>query len=142
MPTPISIFLDFNLPNATTWFYFSFLLAIALFFKFSRILSVRNLDVLMMFLLAPGLLVVESARPQPLPMEQQPVVQVAALVGQAAMPGAPALQASNAARFAQQCGPALERASWLWFGYLCLFIGSIYFFCRCMLDLTLVQRPA
>ena len=29
MPTPVSIFLDFNLPNATTWFYFSFLLAIA-----------------------------------------------------------------------------------------------------------------
>src|SRR5437764_12824899 len=95
MPAPLSIFLDFNLPNATTWFYFSFLLAIALFFKFLRILSVRNLDVVMMFLLVPGLLVVQSARPQPLPMEQQPVVQAAALVGQAALPGAAAVQASN-----------------------------------------------
>jgi hypothetical protein len=142
MPTPVSILLDFNLPNATTWFYFSFLLAIALFFKFSRILSVRNLDVAMMFLLVPGLLVVQSARPQPLPMEQQPAVQLAALVGQGAVPGAPAQQASNVARFAQQCGPTLERGSWLWFGYLWLFIGSIYFFCRCLLDLTLVQRPA
>ena len=142
MPTPVSILLDFNLPNATTWFFFSFLLAIALFFKFSRILSVRNLDVVMMFLLVPGLLVVQSARPQPAPMEQQPVVQAAALVGQGAMPGAPALQASNVARFAQQCGPTLERGSWLWFGYLWILVGSIYFFCRCMLDLTLVQRPA
>src|SRR5215475_4145373 len=51
-----SIFLDFNLPNATTWFYFSLLLAVALFFKFSRLLSVRNLDVVSLFLPVPGLL--------------------------------------------------------------------------------------
>ncbi len=51
-----SIFLDFNLPNASTWFYLSLLLAVALFFKFSRLLSVRNVDVLLLFLLVPGLL--------------------------------------------------------------------------------------
>src|SRR6202011_4620258 len=51
-----SIFLDINLPNATTWFYFSGLLAVALFFKFSRLLSIRNWDVLTLFLLMPGLL--------------------------------------------------------------------------------------
>jgi hypothetical protein len=51
-----SIFLDVNLPSATTWFYFSALLAVALFFKFSRLLSVRNLDVLTLFVLMPGML--------------------------------------------------------------------------------------
>src|SRR5580704_5379675 len=51
-----SIFLDINLPNPTTWFYFSGLLAVALFFKFSRLLSVRNLDVLTLYLFMPGLL--------------------------------------------------------------------------------------
>lgn len=51
-----SIFLDFNLPTSATWFYFSLLLAIALFFKFSRLLSVRNLDLGMLFLPVPGLL--------------------------------------------------------------------------------------
>src|SRR5262245_61442274 len=52
-----SIFLDdFKLPNATTWFYFSFLLTVALFFKFSRLLSMRNWDVLTLPLLVPGLL--------------------------------------------------------------------------------------
>src|ERR1700730_1218722 len=51
-----SIFLEFNLPNATTWFYFSMLLAVALFFKFTRLLSVRNLDVLSLFLLGSGYL--------------------------------------------------------------------------------------
>ena len=66
MPSALAIFLDFNLPNATTWFYFSFLQAMALFYKFSRLLSVRNLDVVMVFLLVPGLLVLQASRPQPL----------------------------------------------------------------------------
>src|SRR5262249_32301415 len=56
-----SIFLDFNLPNATTWFYFSLLLTIALFYKFSRILSVRNWDVLTLPLLVPGLLLLRES---------------------------------------------------------------------------------
>jgi hypothetical protein len=51
-----SIFFDINLPNPTTWFYFSGLLAVALFFKFSRLLSMRNLDVLTLYLFMPGLL--------------------------------------------------------------------------------------
>lgn len=55
------IFLDFNLPNATTWFYFSMLLAVALFFKFSRFFSIRNLDVLTAFLLVPGLLLLRES---------------------------------------------------------------------------------
>jgi hypothetical protein len=58
---PATIFFDFNLPNATTWFYFSWLLAVALFFKFSRFLSVRNWDVLALFLLVPGLLLLQEA---------------------------------------------------------------------------------
>src|ERR1700738_5154637 len=61
MNPSLSVFLDFSLPNATTWFYFSGLLAVALFFKFSRLLSVRNLDVVMLLLQFPGfLLLLES----------------------------------------------------------------------------------
>src|SRR5437773_12544811 len=51
-----SIFQELNLPNAATWFYFSVLLAVALCFKFSRLLSLRNCDVLVLFLFVPGLL--------------------------------------------------------------------------------------
>lgn len=40
----------------TTWAYLSSLLVVALFFKFNRIFSVRNLDLLLLMLLAPGLL--------------------------------------------------------------------------------------
>ena len=89
----MNVFLDFNLPNATTWFYFSALLAMALFFKFSRFLSVRNWDVVALFLLVPGLLLLRQPGQQTL-------------------------------------------------GYVWLFAGSAYFLIRCLLDLTLVQRPA
>src|SRR5437588_9077591 len=62
MPVPGSIFFDFKLPTAATWFYFSLLLAVALFFKFSRLLSMRNWDVLTIFLLVPGLLLLQESR--------------------------------------------------------------------------------
>ena len=46
--------------NAPTWFYLSLLLIIAVFFKFSRIWSVRNLDLSLLLALSPGLLFVKS----------------------------------------------------------------------------------
>src|SRR4051794_20765303 len=44
--------------NPTTWVYLSSLLTIGLYFKFSRLWSMRNLDLLGLILLAPGLLLV------------------------------------------------------------------------------------
>jgi len=64
MPDSQSIFLEFNLPNATTWFYLSSLLAVALFFKFTRLLCIRNLDVLALPLLVPGLLLLRESTGQ------------------------------------------------------------------------------
>ena len=46
--------------NAPTWFYLSLLLIMAVFFKFGRIWSVRNLDLTLLLSLAPGLLFVKS----------------------------------------------------------------------------------
>ena len=46
--------------NAPTWFYLSLLLITAVFFKFGRIWSVRNLDLVLLLSLAPGLLFVKS----------------------------------------------------------------------------------
>jgi hypothetical protein len=56
-----SIFLDFELPNSTTWYYFSFILAVAFFFQFGRLLSLRNWDLLALFLFGPGFLLVLDA---------------------------------------------------------------------------------
>ena len=62
MPFAESIFLKLALPNPTVWFYFSALLSVALFVKFARLLSVRNLDVLTLFLFMPGLLLLTESR--------------------------------------------------------------------------------
>ena len=47
--------------NAPTWFYLSLILIIAVFFKFGRLWSVRNLDLTLLLSLAPGLLFVKSS---------------------------------------------------------------------------------
>ena len=52
--------------NPTTWAYLASLLVIALYFKFNRIWSVRNWDLVGLILLAPALLMVQygsSIRP-------------------------------------------------------------------------------
>lgn len=46
----------YNRVSPTTWVHLSSLLTIAIFFKFSRLWSVRNLDLIALILLAPGLL--------------------------------------------------------------------------------------
>src|SRR5687767_3594188 len=86
MPAPVSVFLEFNLPNATTWFYFSFLLTVALFFKFSRLVSVRNLDVVALFLMAPALLIIQGPRPDPAEPPRHPALAAAGLIAQPPAP--------------------------------------------------------
>lgn len=44
--------------NEATWFYLSSLLIIAVFFRFNRIWSVRNFDLMMLLAVSPGLLFV------------------------------------------------------------------------------------
>lgn len=47
--------------NPTSWAYLSSLLMLALYFKFNRIWSVRNIDLFLLISLAPGLLLVQWA---------------------------------------------------------------------------------
>src|SRR5215471_13590156 len=51
------ILLGYHL-NDPTWFYLSFLLILAVYFKFSRFWSIRNLDLVLLLLVSPGLLLV------------------------------------------------------------------------------------
>lgn len=57
-----SIFLEFNLPNSATWFYFSFLLCVALLFQFTRLLSLRNWDLIALYLFVPGFLLIQESQ--------------------------------------------------------------------------------
>ncbi|MEI6504447.1 MAG: hypothetical protein WCO90_01025 [Planctomycetota bacterium] len=53
------ILFQYHRVNPTTWFYFSSLLSVALFFKFNRLWSIRNVDLLGLVLMAPGILAIE-----------------------------------------------------------------------------------
>ncbi|MEX2091919.1 MAG: hypothetical protein WD971_04535, partial [Pirellulales bacterium] len=61
------ILLRYQQVAPTTWAYLSSLLTIALYFKFSRFWSVRNLDLVILVLLAPGLLLVQYGMDQRAP---------------------------------------------------------------------------
>lgn len=111
-----SIFLDFHLPNAATWFYFSFILTIAFFFQFTRPLSIRNLDLIMLFLLAPGFLFLQEAHH---------ILALAERVGD-----------PDKSRLNDSGSQELDLA----YGWLLL--GSAYWFVRTLIDLTLVRRPS
>ncbi len=135
-----SVFLDFSLPNPTTWFYFSFLLAVAIFFKFGRVFSIRNLDVILLFLLVPALMIIQSSKPT---IPQHPAVHAAGLIGHGSMGAIAATPAfvGGVETYAIERQENAEAARWLWFGYLWLIVGSGVFFIRCLFDLALVQRP-
>ncbi len=111
-----SVFLDFRLPNAATWFYFALFLTVALFFQFTKLLSIRNLDLLMLFLLVPGFL----------------ILQESAALSEAASSATGDEYVALASRAAR------ERA----LGYGWLLAGSLYWFLRAVFDLALVRRPA
>ena len=131
-----SVFYDFNLPNATTWFYFSFLLAVALFFRFSRLLSVRNWDVVTLFLLVPGLLILNESRTHSAEV-------MAKTVGEAVLAGPlPGTGPAGVGMVAAVADPDLGPTRPLRFGYLWLLVGSAYLLIRCLIDLALERRPA
>ncbi|MEZ6147960.1 MAG: hypothetical protein R3B91_21525 [Planctomycetaceae bacterium] len=46
--------------DATTWFYLSLLLVLAVFFRFHRVWSLRNIDLALLLCTSPGLLLVQS----------------------------------------------------------------------------------
>jgi hypothetical protein len=120
MSDPDSIFFQFNLPNPTTWFYFSLLLAVALFFKFTRLLSMRNLDIVILFLPVPGLLLLLEAQGHNRWWNQ---VREFIPFGM----GRLLLEPQGYNR---------------WWGYVWLMGVSGYLLFRCLWDLALVRRPA
>ncbi len=56
------ILFQYKRPDPTTWVYLSSFLTIGLYFVFHRFWSVRNLDIVLVILLAPGLMMVHEGR--------------------------------------------------------------------------------
>lgn len=135
---PTSIFLDFNLPNATTWFYLSVMLAVAMFFQFARPICLRNWDLLTLFILVPGLLLVQEGHDRR--REGRQLLDTAARLHILPAPdGGPERAA------AMLSGPAQHRLiaakQLMGVGYQWLLIATSYWILRCLADLVLVRRP-
>ena len=60
------LFHQYERVNPTTWVYLSSLLIIGLYFKFNRFWSVRNLDIILLILFAPGLVLVHLGQQEQL----------------------------------------------------------------------------
>jgi hypothetical protein len=75
------ILFQYHKVNSTTWVYLSSLLMLGLYFKFSRFWSVRNLDLILLILMAPGLLMAQyggEARVKAARLAQREKLQAAA----------------------------------------------------------------
>lgn len=108
-----SIFLELSLPNAATWFYASFLLAVTLFVRFDRPLSLRNWDIVALWLIIPGLLYLTDG--YAIRDAVTPLVDVKRAVSR---------------------GDKYLRNGFIW-----LMAASVYWFGRCLFDLGLEKRP-
>jgi hypothetical protein len=110
------VFFDAYQLNATTWFYLGSLLAITTYVRFSRLLSLRNWDVITLLLLAPGLLMVHYEERQ--------------------------LRGGHVIPTGELSVAIVAEHRWLMhLGYVWLFVASGYLIARCLLDLFLVRRP-
>jgi hypothetical protein len=150
-----SVFFDINLPNPTTWFYFSGLLAVALFFKFSRLLSMRNLDVLTLFLFTPGLLLLGGTKfmltEKSLASLKEPEIDRTKLSRfkdkgyrtrkEFLADAAEVLGEKKTSDHQTLLLKTADTGQTFW-GYFWLMIASVYFLVRCLIDLTLLRRPA
>ena len=64
------LLLYYQRPEPATWVFLSSFLLLSLYFVFNRFFSVRNLDILLLVLLAPGLMMVYEGRQQKLSVDE------------------------------------------------------------------------
>ncbi len=159
------ILFQYHAVSPTTWAYLSTLLMIGLFFKFSRFWSVRNLDLLLLSMLAPGLLlvhvgqierhpVIEDTTVDKTPLETDAMDARRSAGGETDVAAVPALAFATPnepvdptvviaddedlrrRRVIEARGKRLEHAGYLW-----LFATGIVWLVRMMTDTRLTRRP-
>ncbi len=138
--------------NPTTWVYFSSLLTLAIFFKFSRLWSIRNVDLLGLIALAPGLLLISLGQ-QSMQRQEQAAIdddkpladaaqaeQVAAADQPAETgPAEPSSDDEPLDETPAEATPAISRLESL--GYMWLFVVGVFFLIRLLADPLLARRP-
>lgn len=137
------ILFQYQKVNPTTWVYLSSLLMLGLFFQFNRFWSVRNLDLILLILLAPGLLMVNRAREE---SGGQLAAAAAAppLESPAAEVDTPPPSASDVQTAVANTGLSIPKVSprqTAYIGYLWLLGVSLVWLVRLLVDPTLIRRP-
>src|SRR5438067_1804380 len=131
--------------NPTTWAYLSSLLMIGLFFQFNRFWSVRNLDLVLLILLAPGLLMVNQARQEAATSPPVAAVQHDLAASPSSETSGPAVDAAASGLVAVEPTGELSKLSSTdklkYAGYLWLFGVSLIWLMRMLADPTMVRRP-
>jgi len=129
------ILLQYKRPDPATWVYLSSFLTIGLFFVFHRFWSLRNFDLILLILLAPGLLMVNEGRKRRLTEFENAAGTVSV---QAAKNDSPETIVTNEDldRAAVMSSVEVERFGFVWL----LGIEVIILF-RLIFDPLMVRRP-
>ena len=122
----------------STWAYLSSLLMLALFFKFNRFWSVRNFDLFLIILLAPGILMIQAGNKwDDSNTPPKPLVERLASETTSDETSTQAVSAAEQAEIdLNSPGNSLRR-----WGYFWLFGVGLIFLIRMLLDPMLVRRP-
>ena len=136
------ILFQYHAIEPTTWVYLSSLLLIGLFFKFSRLFSVRNLDIFLLILLGPGLLMVYYGESRASRVYQTEAASNA--LEQDELANNPADVVSPTAEESPDEALNEELKRWLeveiW-GFRFLFVIGGILLLRLLLDSVMVRRP-
>lgn len=158
------LLLYYQRPEPATWVFLSSFLLLSIYFVFHRFFSVRNLDIVLLLLLAPGLMMVYEGRRMKLTVEE-PIAtdalavepdlrQVSHLVSAQAEPppafAAPASGSSDGAEPAAASKSGYQQttteAGWTadqleYGGFAAVLIACALLLIRMLIDPTLVRRP-
>ncbi len=133
----------------TTWAYLSSLLMLALFFKFNRFWSVRNFDLFLIILLAPGILFIQGGRRWLSLQEETGKTAITNVDGAAVESPERTLESANGkdkeapsntnvAAEPDLTLPGYQLQRW---GYFWLFGVGVIFLIRMLIDPMFVRRP-
>ena len=126
----------YNPVDPATWFYLSSLLMIGLFFKFGRVWSIRNLDLLLLMLLAPGLLFIHYGN-EMTQRANEATISSRAEANVSVEPDTSETDTTEGDRVTEL--EAGNRAQL--YGYYWLFVAGLLWLVRMLADPLMVRRP-
>ena len=149
------LLLHYEKVNPTTWVYLSSLLIIGLYFKFNRFWSVRNLDIVLLILFAPGLVLVHLGQQEQLSARSlSEKLETAVNVGDSesglvAVPSStpagndlsPETSVSTLEEQQEVTDRLVEAEHLQRLGFIWLMVIGGLFLLRLLLDPTMVRRP-